>query len=283
MIKCFYFACIIFLLVGCNNVPERTDSIVLSDSTFMLFRDGEEQPYSDFETVMKNYHVSRVGISAFQTQSQYDTMMQRCAESNIHVDFYYEGNNTARPWIRRNILSLFDLPPIRRTEQSTFINVFFIDSTRYNNEYKKGEALHVKYITIHNTAEPFNALEERERMSRRCDGKKVSFHFAVDEAGAIQLLPLTCQAFHAGDGKGSGNCESIGIEICRSACQTGKLYSESEDNAARLTALLLQRYKLPISAVKMHKDWSGKHCPHRLLDEDRWESFLERIKYYIKD
>lgn len=47
----------------------------------------------------------------------------------------------------------------------------------------------------------------------------VSFHFAVDEREAVQILPLAIHGWHAGDGRGPGNTESIGVEICRSQCR----------------------------------------------------------------
>lgn len=30
--------------------------------------------------------------------------------------------------------------------------------------------------------------------------------------------------------------------------------------------------------MKKHQDWSGKYCPHRILGENRWESFKQRIQ-----
>lgn len=34
--------------------------------------------------------------------------------------------------------------------------------------------------------------------------------------------------------------------------------------------------------MKKHQDWNGKYCPHRILAEDRWGSFLNRIKEAMK-
>ncbi|MFJ6268076.1 hypothetical protein [Lysinibacillus xylanilyticus] len=30
--------------------------------------------------------------------------------------------------------------------------------------------------------------------------------------------------------------------------------------------------------MKKHQDWNGKYCPHRILNEKRWNSFLKRIE-----
>ena len=85
--------------------------------------------------------------------------------------------------------------------------------------------------------------------------------------------------WHAGDGQGKGNRASIGIEICRSRC-TGKdeqLYRRAEANGVKLAACLLRKFNLPLSALRKHQDWSGKNCPHRILDEKRWESFRRQV------
>jgi len=156
-----------------------------------------------------------------------------------------------------------------------------IDDTEYNRKYKfAGPMVGVRYITIHNTAGYISAWDERNRVNdSRADRKAVSFHFAVDEKWAVQLLPLDQCGWHAGDLHGDGNMHSIAIEICRSNC-TGKdepLYRRSEANAVLLAAWLLDSYRLPDNALKKHQDWSGKNCPHRILDEKRWDEFCKRV------
>ena len=92
--------------------------------------------------------------------------------------------------------------------------------------------------------------------------------------------------WHAGDGaKGPGNRNSIGIEICRSRC-TGERdweYRRAEENGVLLAAWLLRKYNLPLSALRKHQDWSGKNCPHRILEEKRWESFKARVGAAMRD
>ena len=157
-----------------------------------------------------------------------------------------------------------------------------LDDNPYNRRYKRpGPMPEMKYITIHNTAEPFSARQERDRVNNRRDNMSVSFHFAVDENEAVQILELDEHGWHAGDGEnGEGNNKSIGIEICRSQCygESDHLYRESEENAVRLAATLLNYYALTPDDLRMHQDWSGKYCPHRILDEKSWESFKERVR-----
>jgi hypothetical protein len=132
----------------------------------------------------------------------------------------------------------------------------------------------VGFVTIHNTAEPFSARDERRRVANR-EGVRTSFHFAVDENGIVQLLPLDRHGWHAGDGDGDGNLRSVGIEICRSVFRGGNgwLYRRAEKNAMLLASSLLRRFGLPVTALRMHRDWSGKYCPHRILEENSWGNF----------
>ncbi len=162
----------------------------------------------------------------------------------------------------------------------------FIEDNEYNRRYKiPGPFADVSTITIHNTAEPMSARQERDRVDHRRDQMSVSFHFAVDENEAVQLLPLNRHAWHAGDGgQGPGNSRSIGIEICRSQCygDDDALYRRAEANAVILAAWLLDTYDLPLDALKKHEDWTGKHCPHRILDEQRWEAFKAGVGTVMK-
>ena len=37
------------------------------------------------------------------------------------------------------------------------------------------------------------------------------------------------------------------------------------------------RFKLPDAALRMHRDWSGKFCPHRILEENSWADFRDTV------
>ena len=159
----------------------------------------------------------------------------------------------------------------------------FLDDNAYNRRRAMPAPFYgVKTVTIHNTAGYLSARGERDRLNKKRDNVSVSFHFAVDENEAVQILPLDMHAWHAGDGdRGEGNLHSVGIEICRSLCNGGdaKLYDRAEANAVILAAHLLNIYNLPTSALRMHRDWSGKHCPHRILDRNGWDDFKRRVDH----
>lgn len=135
------------------------------------------------------------------------------------------------------------------------------------------------YITIHNSASDASAKAEISYMIS--NNKTTSYHLAVDDIQAVQGLPLDRNGWHAGDGNGKGNRDSIGIEICYSK-SGGDRFHKAERNAAYLTACLLKERGWGIDRVKKHQDWSGKYCPHRTLDEG-WGRFIEMVKAYLND
>lgn len=165
------------------------------------------------------------------------------------------------------------------------LRIDHLEHNIYNNQYKyAGKMDTVKYVTIHNTWNCAPAKNERDYLNRRRDRKYISFQYAVDESEAIEIMPPGERAWHAGDKNGEGNSCSIGVEICRSRC-TGEqepLCRRAEANAVRLAAWLLFHNHLPIKALKKHQDWSGKHCPHRILDEGRWEEFKNAVAESLK-
>lgn len=136
-----------------------------------------------------------------------------------------------------------------------------------------------KYITVHNTANDASANNEVQYMINSIN--QVSYHFAVDDKEVVQGIPLNRNAWHAGDGNGPGNRSSIGIEICYSK-SGGTKYYQAEGLAIQFIAQLLRERGWGIDRVKKHQDWSGKYCPHRILSEGRWNSFLKAIENEMK-
>ena len=130
-------------------------------------------------------------------------------------------------------------------------------------------------IVIHNTANDASAKNEIAYMLR--NNNEVSFHFAVDDIEAVQGIELDRNAWHAGDGNGAGNRKGIAIEICYSK-SGGERWLKAVDNAAQLTADLLDKYGWGIERVTKHQDYSKKHCPHRILDEYGWDNFINLVK-----
>ena len=136
-----------------------------------------------------------------------------------------------------------------------------------------------EYITVHNTANDASAENEISYMNN--NNNEVSYHFAVDDIQAVQGLPLDRNGWHAGDGNGTGNRKSIGIEICYSK-SGGDRFIKAEQNAVELIVQLLKERGWEIDRVKKHQDWSGKYCPHRTLDLG-WDRFIKMIETKLND
>ncbi|MEH7787281.1 peptidoglycan recognition protein family protein [Bacillus thuringiensis] len=147
-----------------------------------------------------------------------------------------------------------------------------VDSSKY--AIKCPNAMKPEFITVHNTYNDASAENEISYMIG--NNNAVSFHVAVDDKEAVQGIPFDRNAWHAGDGNGNGNRKSIGVEICYSL-SGGDRYYKAEDNAAIVIAQLMKQFNIPISNVRTHKSWSGKHCPHRMLDEGRLDQFIEKV------
>lgn len=133
-----------------------------------------------------------------------------------------------------------------------------------------------QYVTIHNTYNDATALNEIDYMTR--NNNQTSYHVAIDDKHAVQAIPFSRNAWHCGDGAlGDGNRKSIGVEICYSK-SGGSRYYAAEENAVEYTAHVLKQYNWGIDRVKWHRDWSGKKCPHRMIDEGRLNSFKQRVQ-----
>lgn len=131
-------------------------------------------------------------------------------------------------------------------------------------------------IVIHNTANDASAYNEIRYM--QSNKNEVSFHYAVDDAGAVRGLPLDRNAWHAGDGgSGTGNRQGIAIEICYSK-SGGDRFVKSVRNGASLTYDLLRTYGWDLTRVTKHQDYSGKYCPHRILDEYGFSLFKDLVE-----
>ncbi|MDZ4442885.1 N-acetylmuramoyl-L-alanine amidase [Bacillus cereus] len=131
-------------------------------------------------------------------------------------------------------------------------------------------------ITFHNTYNDAPAINERNNVANNSTG--TSFHVAVDDKEAIQIIPYNRNAWHAGDGaNGRGNRHSIGVEICYSL-SGGDRYRKAELNAIKVIRQLMNQFNIPIERVKTHQERNGKYCPHRMLDEGRVSWFKSQIK-----
>ncbi|OIK22129.1 N-acetylmuramoyl-L-alanine amidase [Bacillus amyloliquefaciens] len=141
----------------------------------------------------------------------------------------------------------------------------------HNN--RPGYAMNPAYITVHNTAN--TARGASAAMHARYEKNPetpTSWHFTVDDKEIYQHLPLNENGWHAGDGHGTGNRKSIGIEICENSDGD---FEKAVANAQWLIKKLMKDQGISLANVVPHQHWSGKYCPRKLLD--RWDSFKAGI------
>lgn len=146
------------------------------------------------------------------------------------------------------------------------------------NQNRPAHPMSPKYITIHDTGNASKGAGAKNHAIYAGRGvNEVGYHFVVDDKNIYQLLPLNENAWHAGDGgNGTGNRQSIAIEICENP-ESNR--ATAEKNAQQLTAYLMKKCGIPLSNVKQHYDWNGKNCPHIIrARKNGWSDFVAAVK-----
>ena len=154
---------------------------------------------------------------------------------------------------------------------------------------RPGYNLKPRYITIHSTANTSAGAGARGHASylkgAAAANAPVSWHFSVDGGVGkvapviVQHLPLNENGWHAGDGaSGTGNRQSIGIEICEN--RDGD-QAVAIRNAAWLTAKLMKEHGIPLDRVVQHNRWNGKNCPRILRSGSGWNNFLGQVRGFL--
>ena len=134
-------------------------------------------------------------------------------------------------------------------------------------------------IAIHNTGNwgvpSVNYHKSLKRANQDPTSREASWHFAVDDKEIYQHIDTCKKAWHVG----GGNSKAIGIEICM--FKDAARQKLAEDNAIALVRELMKIHNIPISKVKMHKDYTGKICPQVIIERDgNLEKFKKRIANY---
>lgn len=159
-----------------------------------------------------------------------------------------------------------------------------------------------RYITVHSTqnySSQADALRHALALQRgalkaprRRNGNRIGYliwHYSVDDRRVVQHMPTYEQGEHA-DFDGPGNRYSIGIEMCENR---GSDLASTVNRTAKLCALLMQRYGIPLSNVVPHYHWPRrglstphKDCPNFLLDDGKpgakWDLFTDLVNAYYQ-
>ena len=129
-------------------------------------------------------------------------------------------------------------------------------------------------IIVHNTAGTASAMEEAQAMCT--NDSAVSFHVVIDEENAVECIPFSRNAFHAGDGSaGYANRHLIGLEIARSMDAESDRFDRAEANAAEYIAHVCVQYGWTSAQLHQHNWYSATECPHRT--KTHWSDFLAKV------
>lgn len=145
---------------------------------------------------------------------------------------------------------------------------------------RPGTRMTPRYLTIHETDNPSvgaTALAHA-KLQERGNSRQASWHLTVDDKECYQSIPFNEIAWAAGDGgKGTGNTQSIHLEICVNADGD---YKKAVQNAVEVSKHVIETFNIPISNVVQHNRWSGKNCPS-IMRSGRtgitWNSFIDML------
>lgn len=133
------------------------------------------------------------------------------------------------------------------------------------------------YITIHDTGNSSPGADAKSHANYvKTTDLMVSWHYTVDDQVIYQHLPSSEVGWHAGDGNGTGNMSSVGVEICMNSDGDRQ---KAEEQAMELTVYLMKKYSISLDHVVQHNKWSGKDCPQVLRNRPNgWVDFKEGVK-----
>lgn len=174
---------------------------------------------------------------------------------------------------------------IGRLEARAMVQVIqdFIPLGRKN---RPGHTNPMKYITIHNTGNSNRGAGAKSHAEYlkgdSAAGEPVSWHYTVDDSIIYQHLSDNETAYHAGDGSGPGNTQSIGIEICDNGDSD---LLKATENTVELVAYLCLKRNIPKENIVQHYKWSSKDCPYQLRRNKpySWDTFIEHVEKAISE
>lgn len=135
-----------------------------------------------------------------------------------------------------------------------------------NTNYKNGTRNPKKFITLHMTGNRSRGANAQAHANLQSNGNSrgASWHWQVDDKQAIQSFNHNMQLWHASDGQGSGNNESIGIEGCVNA--DGNFNKMMKNYVDLVVYIMKQEGIKTTNSVVTHKWWSGKNCPTEMFN-----------------
>ena len=138
-----------------------------------------------------------------------------------------------------------------------------------------------KTLTIHQTGNTNKgANADMHARLQKNNPREASWHWQVDDKEAVQSFEHSVSCYHASDGSGEGNMNSIAIEGC---INSDGNYKKSVQNLAELAAWILKMENIPLTNMKQHYDWARdkKNCPAQIRggkDGIDWTKFVQMVQ-----
>lgn len=138
----------------------------------------------------------------------------------------------------------------------------------------------IKYIVIHETDNVREGADAKKHSEFLKYSNTIStgWHYTVDNEKIYHHIPDNEVAYHAASRV--GNWFGIGIELC---VNEDSDFEKTFYNAVILVAYLIKEYNLDINCIKTHHDFSGKDCPHIILNNNRLDEFKNKVYELITD
>lgn len=150
---------------------------------------------------------------------------------------------------------------------------------------KRDKAKAVKFIVIHNTGNKGDSAKNNVDFYASWNEDERGAHFFVDQEGLIgRSIPMELTAWSVeGPGKGNmygivKNVNSISIELCDIVTKDP---SDKMVKSVRELIAFIQKYCPEATTLVRHYDVTTKNCPARMIDNDKWGAFLNRLGYVL--
>ena len=138
-----------------------------------------------------------------------------------------------------------------------------------------------EFITLHETDNPSFGADADAHASLQISGYSDAWHYQGDDKQVIQSWDESVSCYHAGDGtsnNGLGSKTSVAYELC---VNEGIDIAKSRAVAEEFFADWLFARKRGVDRIKTHKDWSGKNCPQKILDEGYFPTFKTNVQKHL--
>ncbi len=147
----------------------------------------------------------------------------------------------------------------------------------------------IRYIVIHYTAGKFDTAENEGNYFKNVNKRLAGAHFFVGQDGTVvKSISLNRIAWSVGGARyadckqtGGGsmygivnNANSVSIELCDNLDRDP---SDAQIAGVKKAIKHIKKYCPNAKTIVRHFDVNGKHCPARMMDERRWQTFLAKI------